>query len=216
MSDTAAIAPVQTEDSGPETNEPDQSTVITDNNVTTDDTGKDSSPQGDDNSEGSNTVADVVNDKIEPPEAYADFELDEGLQLDSAALEKVAPLFKEMGLSQENAQKLVTAYAEQVQAGEQGRQESFNQTIQGWADQVKNDSEIGGEKFDENIGIAKDAIVKFGTPELKEILETTGVGNHPEIVRFMVKVGRLTREDSLQGGDAPKSSKDRVSILYPK
>tara|TARA_R110000772_G_scaffold259567_1_gene377222 strand:+ start:70 stop:774 length:705 start_codon:yes stop_codon:yes gene_type:complete len=151
-----------------------------------------------------------------PPDTYADFVMPEGVELDSALLTEAAPLFKELGLTQDQAQKLVDFQAKQAQASSESNVDAFNQLMNDWQEQSKNDKEFGGDKFEENVGVARSAIDKFGTPELKQLLEEHGVGNHPEVIRFMVKVGKLTAED-VPGGTtaAPSKAQDRVSLLYP-
>lgn len=151
-----------------------------------------------------------------PPDTYADFVMPEGVELDSALLTEAAPLFKELGLTQDQAQKLVNFQAKQSQASSESNVDTFNQLMNDWQTQSKNDKEFGGDKFEENVGVARSAIDKFGTPELKQLLEEHGVGNHPEVIRFMVKVGKLTAED-VPGGTtaAPSTAQDRVSLLYP-
>ena len=44
------------------------------------------------------------------PESYTDFSVPEGHTLDAAAIESATPLFRELGLSQDQAQKLVDFY----------------------------------------------------------------------------------------------------------
>ena len=147
---------------------------------------------------------------------YADFELPGDMELDAATLEKAAPVFEELGLTKEQAQKLVSIQAESVQAAGQKQAEAFQNTMEEWKTQAQNDKEYGGDSFEENVKIAQSAVNKLGTPELKKLLEDTGVGNHPEVVRFMYKVGKLTAED-VPGNESTVTSqaKDRVSILYP-
>jgi hypothetical protein len=149
-------------------------------------------------------------------DTYADFAIPEGMTLDESVLSEAAPLFKEMGLNQEQAQQLVDVYAKQVQAGMQQQIDDFNQLKNDWRDQSMNDNEFGGDKFDESVKIAQSAIAKYGTPEFKQLLEDHGMGNHPEVVRFMVKVGNTLKED-VPGttGDNPAPAKDRASIMYP-
>lgn len=149
------------------------------------------------------------------PEAYADFDLPEGMELNEAVNAEATELFKESGLSQEQAQKFVTLFADKIQASVDAQAESFSQLMDDWQTSSKNDKEFGGDKFDENIGIAMAALDKFGTPELKEFLQAHGAGNHPEMIRFMVKVGRLTKEDTLDSGNASQDKKDHASLLYP-
>ena len=148
---------------------------------------------------------------------YADFEPKEGMEIDTDAVTMATPLFKELGLDQAQAQKVVDVYSDLVQAGTQKQVDAFNEQVGKWREDSKNDSEFGGDKFDENIGFAQAAVNKFGTPELKQLMEDYGIGNHPEVIRFMVKVGKLTAED-VPGDDTagtPAKATDRVSILYP-
>lgn len=152
----------------------------------------------------------------EVPDTYADFVLPEGMQLDEAALSEATPMFKELGLTQEQSQKVIDLYAKQVQAGSQKQLDDFNQLKSDWRELSKNDGEFGGDKFDENVKIAQSAISKYGTSELKQLLEDHGVGNHPGVVRFMVRVGRTLKEDVPgSAGGTPNSAEDAVSILYP-
>ncbi len=152
-----------------------------------------------------------------PPDTYADFDLPEGMQLDEAALTEASTFFKEDGLTQEKAQKYVDLFAKQIQAGSQAQTETFNQLMSDWREQSANDKEFGVDKYEQNVKVAQVAISKYGTPELKQLLNDHGVGNHPEMVRFMVRVGRTLGED-VPGVTGTKTSQaqDRVSILYPK
>jgi len=214
MSDEVAVAPVQTDDTiltgDADTSTPDEnsSTPVEGN---TGDTG--TSTEGSTDVGGKKTEENV--DTV--PEAYADFTMPEGVELDQSALDAYSPVFKELGLTQEQAQKLVDLRAGEIQAGSDRQVEAFNQLKQEWVDQVKSDKEIGGDNFEENVGLARAALDKLGTPELKELLSDHGVGSHVEIVRFMSRVGRLTQEDSPgnnQNAVTPEHS--QLDRLYPK
>lgn len=152
-----------------------------------------------------------------PPDTYADFVLPEGMAIDETALTEASPLFKELGLTQEQSQKVIDLYAKQIQASSKMQIDDFNQLMSDWRTQSKNDGEFGGDKFDENVKIGEAAIAKYGTPELKQLLTDHGMGNHPEVIRFMVRVGRTLSED-VPGdtGNASSQATDRVSLLYPK
>lgn len=152
-----------------------------------------------------------------PPEQYAEFELPEGMTADANLLEKATPVFQELGLSQEQAQKLVQLQAEHVQNTVQGQIDQHNQTVSDWLESAKVDKEFGGDKFDENVAIANAAIDKFGSPGLRELLDQYGVGNHPEIVRIMYRVGKLTIEDEPGGHSSAGASKNNSQLkrLYP-
>jgi hypothetical protein len=157
-----------------------------------------------------------TDDKDVAPDTYADFTVPEGITLDEATLAEATPLFKELGLTQEQAQKLVDFQAKQVQAGSQKQSETFNQLMKDWTTQSENDKEFGGDKYQENVKVALNAINKFGNPELKQLMEDHGIGNNPEMIRFMWKVGKTLKEDVPDTTGSPTTkAKDRVSILYP-
>ena len=198
--DTTLTAPVETDD---DTNP----TAVTD--VTTEDPA--AKPKGDDAGN-----ADGDSDPKAPIETYAEFTMPEGMELDSAMLEEAMPLFKELNLTQEQAQKLVDFQSKQAQAGQQGQVDAFNQLKTDWLDQAKADKDIGGDKFNENVATARLALSKFGSEGLTKLMNDYGIGNNPEMIRFMYNVGKLMKEDVPDFGNAPKSSaKDRVDILYP-
>jgi hypothetical protein len=150
------------------------------------------------------------------PEAYADFTLPEGMTVDKTALEVYSPVFKELGLSQDQAQKIVTAYAEQVQAGEKAQVDGFVKQLGEWKTATKADKEVGGENFETSVRNANRALSTFGSPTLSEVLKETGLGNHPEFVRVFAKIGALLKEDNPGGpGISPVTEKkDRAEILY--
>lgn len=151
----------------------------------------------------------------ESPDAYADFVAPEGVTLDTELVESATPVFKELGLSQEQAQKLVDIQAAHVQASQQRQADAFNQTKQDWANQSKNDKEFGGDKFNESIADAQLFINEFGSPDLKKLMDDTGLGNHPEVIRAFTRAGKLLKEDSPGArGDASSQTKDRAEQMY--
>jgi len=142
------------------------------------------------------------------PEKY-NFAAPEGQALDANALAVFEPIAKELGLTQEQAQKLVDIYP-QIQ---QQQAEAWSKQIADWGEQVKADKEIGGDKFNASVGLAQRALDQFGNPELREYLNASGLGNHPALVRFCAKVGKSMAEDSFvmpnQGGQ-----RSAADILY--
>lgn len=151
------------------------------------------------------------------PESYADFTMPEGIDVDTSLLDEAIPVFKDLGLDQAGAQKLVDIEAGRAVARVQKQHDDFNQMIDGWKNQSMNDKEFGGDNFNENVAVAQQAIEKFGTPELNQLLSDHGVGNHPEVIRFMVRVGNLTKEKAIEGGGTPASpQQSRLDRLYPQ
>lgn len=129
------------------------------------------------------------------PEKYESFALPEGMDLDTGLIEKAEPVLKELNLTQGQAQKLVDTFAAWRASDSQQLQEAFDNDVKQWKQEAETDKEIGGPTFNENVGTAIKALDRFGTPELKSLLDTSGLGNHPEVIRFMWRVGQTIRED---------------------
>lgn len=146
-----------------------------------------------------------------PPEKY-EFSAPEGVELDAAALEKFEPLARELGLTQEQANKLVALQAELVAQ----QQTNMVAMREAWKSESENDKEIGGDAFKPSMKAAQQALSKFGTPELRAALDATGMGNHPELVRLMARVGKAMADDSFIKGDAPVGDKSPADRLFGK
>lgn len=149
------------------------------------------------------------------PEKYA-FTAPEGQELDTSALAQFEPVARELNLTQEQAQKLVDVYPKVLAGVQQQQAESWQKQTEDWAATVKADKDIGGDKLASNLGAAQRAIDTFGTKELKEYLDGTGLGNHPELVKFCIKVGKGMAEDQIITGNKTGGDLDLVSAFYPK
>jgi hypothetical protein len=84
-----------------------------------------------------------------------------------------------------------------------------------WANEAKADKELGGEKFDENLAVAKGALKAFGTPELTQLLNESGLGNHPEVLRMFYRAGKAISEDSVLLGTSGNNAPDPAKRMYP-
>jgi hypothetical protein len=59
---------------------------------------------------------------------------------------------------------------------------------------------------------------KYATEPLKEMLRNTGLGNHPEVVRFFARLGKEAASDNFEvspvGNVPPKVTKGLAERLY--
>jgi hypothetical protein len=100
--------------------------------------------------------------------------------------------------------------------GKPGGAEWVKRNEQWWA-QAQADPAIGGtkEKFAVSVEQANQAVTKFGTPALKTMLEQTGFGSHPEVLRFLASIGKAASEPGLVLGGAPVAAKKSAAdLLY--
>lgn len=141
----------------------------------------------------------------------------EGVEVDAELLAEIGPEFKDAGLTNGQAQKLADKFVKVQQERAAKQAEGWANTITKWADDAKADKEIGGDKWDGTVLSAHRAVDKLGTPELKEYLNASGGGNHPELIRFMSKVGEMIREDNPASGGAGGKGQpaEPAHVLFP-
>lgn len=150
------------------------------------------------------------------PETYTDFKLPEGVALGELDVE-VKGLAKELGLSQENAQKVVDTAAKLTQQHVAQQTAVVADIHAQWIEAAKSDKEFGGEKLTENLAIAKAAMLATTTPELQVLLDKSGLGNNPEVIRHFLKIAPAFAPDKfVPGGKSPTGGdKPAEKVLYP-
>lgn len=150
------------------------------------------------------------------PEAYAFKDLPEGYAMSEQQLAEVSPLFKELGLTQEQADKLVAFDAKRTLAAEQAGLEQRQGLVTGWEKSLREDAAFGGANFDANVGVAQKALAQFGTPELSTMLKESGLGSHPEVVRLFHRIGQQLAEGQLHSGSGNQTRKSDAEVFYGK
>lgn len=137
------------------------------------------------------------------PEKY-EFTVPEGLVLDNEVLARYEPIFREANLTNEAAQKLLNQWATDQAAQAKSADEQLVAQHEKWVEGVTKDPEIGGNNLPDTRKFSQAALARFGTPELKNYLNLTGLGSHPELVRAFAKIGRAMGEDTFVNGNPNK------------
>lgn len=153
------------------------------------------------------------------PEKYVDPTLPEGMKLNPELKSKFDAVAKELGLTQEQYQKIVNVQAEAVSGEVKTKMDQFNQTVQGWKDKTK---EIHGAQTEAVLAQAAKGIDKiFSDPkenkEFREMLseEATGLGNWNLMVKALSFVGKAVSEDKfIEGARGDDKKKSTAEVLY--
>jgi len=157
-----------------------------------------------------------------PPEAY-DLTAPEGMTLDKEAMDAAVPIFREIGLSNEDAQKLMPVASQFAQKIADGlNQQILTQVAvdrKAWLDEAKADAEIGGANWDKSVSTAAVALDKLGYPKgskFRTLLDDSGLGNNPEMIRAFKRIGEVIGEDaSFARGDTNSAKKTDAELFYP-
>ena len=144
-------------------------------------------------------------------EEYEVFEIPEDFSFNEETLSDYHTFAKENNLTQDQAQRGVDMVAKMKQA----EMAQWVEQQRSWVEEAKSDTDYGGDKFDANISVAVKARDSLGTPAFNEMLDQSGLGNHPEMIRFLYTVGKAISEDKVVVGGANATQKTRESVLYP-
>ena len=203
MSDSLMTEPTQTNE-GSTQQEVDTSTDATTESQQQAETVKDQ--QDSDESAVESETSDQEPKKEGAPEKY-EFNskvADAPDELDPEVLTAFGEVAKELDLPQEAAQKVLDKVAPVMQA----RQAAVVEQVKlDWANESQADKEFGGESLNDNLEIAKSSLNAFGTDALKSLLQESGLGNHPEVIRFMYRAGKAISEDSYVGNSDGANAK---------
>lgn len=169
------------------------------------------------------------------PDAYTDFTVPDGYQLDKALLDKVTPIFKELGLSQEAAQKLVSLQVERDIAAASGPQSAYETLRKDWQGKTLADTDISAYTNGDKSGIDAvkidigRALNVIGDPALvsdfRAAMDLTGAGDHPAFVKALWRLAQHIGEGKPVSGKGPSplgqkdpakpSTPSAAQALYP-
>lgn len=154
--------------------------------------------------------------KDQAPDEYEDFSLPENFESVDDMVVEFKTLAKELNLSQDVAQKLIDMQIKVQTRSQEMLVNKWTEVQKEWEDKSRNDKEYGGKEFDTSLGHAKTALDKFASKAFREALEETGMGNHPELIRFLVSVGKgIGEDDVMKEGTSPGGNKTPAEIMFP-
>lgn len=116
------------------------------------------------------------------------------------------------GLTEEVAQKLLAKVVPDLAAV---HTEQIKSEREAWAKAIKLDKELGGDKADEVAGQSKKVVTTFGDAELQQLLEESGLGDHPAFRRFTFKISKGISEDKIENGGTTTGDETLAKRLFP-
>jgi hypothetical protein len=153
------------------------------------------------------------------PEKYEAFTMPEGMTADPKMVEAFSPVFKDAGLSQAGAQKIVDAYI----ANQNAQQAAHSNVGEAWRESVQNDPLIGGADHNAKLGVIARAIdgylSKHKDPELEQFRSDPVWQNHPGVARLVYylanKGAEATAAGTMGGGAGKPTEAERLAAQYP-
>lgn len=128
------------------------------------------------------------------PIVYETFKVPEGLALDEGVVKDFTAILAEAKAPQEVGQKMIDLYFKEVDKIGKYQNEVWDRTQEQWLNDIRSDAEIGGSRIETVHQTCGAVIERFGNENLRKALTMTGMGNHPEMVRFLNKIGSFLGE----------------------
>ena len=147
----------------------------------------------------------------EKPDGYKfpeDIKLEEGLKFDDAKIAKAREFFHKEGFNPKQAASAMRFYAESLNEGVRGTRASEEASVAEATNKLRVEY---GDRFGENVDIAKSVIREHGSPELVEFLNNSRLGDNPHLIRMLVKLGRGMSEDTARGEGTNRLIKDSTA-----
>lgn len=151
------------------------------------------------------------------PEQYEEFKAPEGLSYDDQFMGTFKDVAKELNLSQKQAQHLLDKCAPVLA---QRQIEQIKAVSDQWVERTKTDKEIGGENWTRAASDIARVRDRFGVnadgkmdPDIQEFMQTP-IGNHPGLLKLLVRVGRAFGEGDFPRGDVAKDGKVSPAQFY--
>ena len=147
------------------------------------------------------------------PDKY-EFKAPDNYTLDPAAYEAAIPVFKELGLTNDQAQKLIDIQVARELALAKAPEAAVTAMRTDWQTKVKADPDMvkatsGGKTGMDavmlDIARAKNALPADLRAEFSEAMNLTGAGDHPAVVKALWKLAQYVTEGSHVAGKGPSA-----------
>jgi len=146
----------------------------------------------------------ILGEEVKTPEPIV-----EEVKLDDIVFPETANVDKEeagafvalantLGMKKEQVQAIVDYQISVIDKKSKEYTEQSNKAFEEQATAWQNESKAKfGNKFEYNLRLAKTAYDKYATPEFKELMEKTKLGNHPAIIETFKNAGFAIGNDTI-------------------
>ena len=155
------------------------------------------------------------------PDKYEAFKLPDGFEANEVLMTEAQGVFKELGLPQSSAQRLIDLYAKATTDAADAPIKHWVDTQNKWRSEVKADPVIGGSKLNQVLGTISKAIDSFGdvklAKEFREAMDSTGAGNNPAFIKGFYRMASKLVEPVTHVGGQPAGGKpaSAAAAVYP-
>lgn len=152
------------------------------------------------------------------PIEYQPFKLPDGFEVDTKDMDEFRTVLGEHKAPQELGQKIIDLYTKELQKVADAQKADWQKTLDTWKNDVLADPELGGNRINTVLQQCGSVLEQFGSPQLRKMLEVSGMGNNIEMVRFVHKVAQFVNEPKqvLGTNPVPDAKPSRAQRRYGK
>lgn len=148
-----------------------------------------------------------------PPETY-EFNFQSELEMPDDVRQAYEEAFRDMGLTQEQADRLIQAEEQVMESFQQKQQEMVKQQHEDWTEAAKADKYLG-QDWDLTLKRASAGLEKANvSDEFMAILDSTGLSSHPDMIRVVSMLGQVTSNDRFDHGSPTDQKMDTPASWY--
>jgi len=181
--------------------------------------------ESDDSSEAEEKTSESESDEKEGGEeekeeekSVEDFELKlpKDSRLDESHVDGVRALAKDANLTEAQAKAILLRDHKAAIEAHEAQEAFLDAKAEEWEGQCSNDPEFGGDKWKGTQQRVKQFVNRFGTEALKESLNASALGSHPEVVRLINRAAMVMSDDTLvfSNNNAAPKEKAIEDIIY--
>lgn len=153
------------------------------------------------------------------PLKVEDITLPEGFELAPEMANEFLEILNGDQSPQDRANALIALHTKNLAEAQEADSKAWETMQTQWRDEVKADTEIGGDKLQPALANIGKLLDEFGSPELKGVFDMTGAGNNVHMIKFLSKIaGKLTEGNFFSGGtpaSAANTEEEKARRMYP-
>lgn len=130
---------------------------------------------------------------------FENYELEAVEGSDETLVSRFSEFANEYKIPKDAAESLIK---EVVEHQTKAQQEATQAVVDGWKSKSE---ELFGKDYKATEELAKKAVDRFADPEMREFLEESKLGQEPNILKFLSKVGAAIKKPTVAGGDGSSS-----------
>jgi hypothetical protein len=157
-----------------------------------------------------------ANDTKANPLKMEEIKIPDGMTIDEPVMKGFVEIVNKFGLGRDAVAELTTLQANAMKNVSEAGNKLYSEMQDKWRSEATADPDIGGERLASTLGGISKLVDKYGSPELRGVLDLTGAGNNPHVIKFLNGIYKQLGEGHFVAPGAPSlGGKTSEEIMFP-